>query len=308
MADWPLILVRLALYLVLAGLFGLAAFSFYGLKADERQTALALRPWLTAGAVAALILSLVSIAFMSSAMAGAPVWPVDRAALDALLSGTSVGLAWKVRMAALVIAVVAGWLAAGRAVWLVAATLASGTALATLTWTGHGAMDEGAIGWLHLAADILHLIAAGAWLGALLGLILLVTRAATRIDAAHLLLSHRALHGFSGVGTAVVATITVTGLVNAWLLVGPANVTTLGTTLYGQLLVAKLVLFAAMLGLASLNRFRLTPRFEQSIAAADHQGALTALRGSLALETACAVVIFALVAWVGTLEPPASAM
>ena len=146
------------------------------------------------------------------------------------------------------------------------------------------------------------------WLGALLGLTLLIARPASRIDAAHLILSHRALHGFSGIGTVVVGTIVVTGLVNGWLLVGPANVAALGATLYGELLIAKLVLFAAMLGLASLNRFRLTPRFERSIAAADHQGALAALRGSLALETACAVAILGLVAWLGTLEPPASAM
>jgi copper resistance protein D len=80
----------------------------------------------------------------------------------------------------------------------------------------------------------------------------------------------------------------------------------LGATLYGRLLIAKLVLFAAMLALASLNRFRLTPGFERSIAAADHARALGALRVSLAVETACAVVILALVGWLGTLEPPVS--
>ena len=63
-----------------------------------------------------------------------------------------------------------------------------------------------------------------------------------------------------------------------------------------------------MLGLASLNRLRLTPRFEASLAAGDHRDALGALRRSLAVETACIVAIMALVAWLGTLEPPASAM
>jgi putative copper resistance protein D len=79
-----------------------------------------------------------------------------------------------------------------------------------------------------------------------------------------------------------------------------------GSSLYGQLLFAKLALFAAMLGLAALNRFRLTPRFEASIAAADHRGALGALRASLRVETTCIVAILALVAWLGTLEPPAA--
>lgn len=117
---------------------------------------------------------------------------------------------------------------------------------------------------------------------------------------------HRALHGFGTVGTIVVTTLVVTGPINAWLLVGPGNVSTLGTTLYGRLLLAKLALFVAMLGLAALNRFWLTPRFEASIAAVDHRGALGALRRSLAVETASITTILTLVAWFGMLEPPAS--
>lgn len=198
--------------------------------------------------------------------------------------------------------------AAGRGVWLGGVALCSAVALGTLAWTGHGAMDEGAIGWVHLAADILHLLASGAWVGALVGLILLVFRSAARVDAAHLSLTHRALHGFGTVGTIVVGTIVLTGLANAWVLVGIGNVATLATTLYGQLLLAKLALFAAMLGLASVNRFRLTLAFERSIASGDHDEALGALRASLAVETTCVVAILGLIAWLGTLAPPASAM
>ena len=185
---------------------------------------------------------------------------------------------------------------------------AAGVAMASLAWTGHGAMDEGRAGWLHLVADILHLIAAGAWVGALLGLVLLLARPAERVDSDHLRLTHRALHGFGTVGTVVVATIVLTGLINSWLLVGPDNVLTLGTNLYGRLLLIKLALFGAMLGLASLNRFRLTPQFERSIAADDHHRALSSLRVSLGVETASVVVILAIVAWLGTLAPPASGM
>ena len=223
-----------------------------------------------------------------------------------LLTDTATGTAWKVRMVALAVAMIGPLLADGRAVLLGLVALASGVALATLAWTGHGAAGEGAVGWAHLLADIAHLLAAGAWVGALVGLVLLVSRPARHVDAAHLALTHRALHRFGLVGTVVVGTIVATGLVSAWVLVGPGNALDLGATPYGRLLLAKLALFAAMLGLASLNRFRLTPAFERSIAAADHRGALGTLRASLAVETACAVVILALVAWLGTLEPPAS--
>ena len=306
--DWPLIAVRLALYLALSGLFGLSAFSLYGLHAGERSNALPLRPWLVGSGLAALLLSGIALALLAAAMAGAPAWPIDREAIGMLLTGTATGTAWQARMVALVVASVVALIAAGRAVRLGVVALSAGIALATLAWTGHGAMDDGARGWVHLLADILHLLAAGAWVGALLGLTLLVTRPADRVDAAHLRLTHRALHGFGLVGTIVVGAIVVTGLANGWLLVGLGNLPNLPFTLYGQLLLAKLALFGAMLGLASLNRFRLTPAFERSIAASNHRGAIGALRRSLAIETTCAVTVLALVAWLGTLEPPASAM
>lgn len=300
-----MIAVRFALYAVLGSLFGLSVFGLYAMRTNERGDALALTPWLVVLALLGLVLSAVQLALLAASMAGTPAWPVDRKVVGMLLSGSSLGAAWKARMAALLVAGLAA-VAAGRAASLGVVAVAAGVALSSLAWTGHGAAGEGAPGWAHLIADLLHLLASGAWVGALLGLVLLVTRPAGRIDAAHLALTHRALHGFVLVGTIVVGAIVATGLVNSWMLVGPGNVADLGATLYGRLLVAKLLAFAAMLGLASLNRFRLTPAFEHSIAAADHAGALGALRVSLAVEAACAIVILALVGWLGTLEPPAS--
>lgn len=305
--DWPLIAVRFALYVTLSGLFGLSAFSLYGLKAAERADALALRPWLVGSGLLGLLFSGIGLALLAAAMAGSPSWPVDQEAIGMLLSGSATGTAWEARMAALVVASGAALVAAGRAALLGLVTFAAAVALATLAWTGHGAMDEGAVGWVHLGADILHLLAGGAWAGALLGLGLLVARPVGRVDAAHLTLTHRALHGFGMVGTILVGTIVITGVVNAWLLVGLANLPALPATRYGQILIAKLALFGVMLALASLNRFRLTPMFERSIAASDHRGALVALRRSLAAEATCAVTLLAVVAWLGTLEPLASA-
>nr|WP_275402926.1 copper homeostasis membrane protein CopD [Sphingomonas corticis] len=303
-----MIAVRFALYMALSGLFGLSAFSLYGLKVEERADALALRPWLVGSGLLGLLLSSIALVLLAAAMAGAPAWPIDREAIGMLLTGSATGTAWEARMVALIVAVIAALITAGRTAPLGLVALAAGLALATLAWTGHGAMDEGATGWVHLVADILHLLAAGAWVGALLGLTLLVMRPAVRVDVAHLRLTHRALHGFGLVGTVAVGTIVVTGLVNGWLLVGAGNLPRLLTTLYGQLLLAKLALFGTMLGLASLNRFRLTPAFERSVAVGDHRAALAALRRSLAIETSCAVTILALVAWLGMLEPPATAM
>ena len=76
--DWPLIAVRFALYATLSGLFGLSAFSLYGLKARERADALALRPWLVGSGLLGLLFSGIGLALLAAAMAGAPLWPVPR--------------------------------------------------------------------------------------------------------------------------------------------------------------------------------------------------------------------------------------
>jgi putative copper resistance protein D len=302
--DWPLIAVRFGLYLTLAALFGLSAFGLYGLKMSERGTALALRRWLAGSAVIALLLSACWLVLMASSMADVPPWPIDRSAVDAILTSGSIATSWKVRMIAILLASVA----ASRVKWLWTVTLCGAVSLATLAWTGHGAVDEGTSGWIHLGSDVLHLIGSAAWVGALLGLVLLVTRPVSQVDNEHLRLTHRALHGFGRVGTLVVATLVLTGLVNSWFLVGYENVLTLLATPYGQLLVAKILLFGAMLALAALNRFRLTPRFEQAMASDDHVSEMGALRLSLSFETGCVVAILALVAWLGTLAPPVSAV
>ena len=121
-----------------------------------------------------------------------------------------------------------------------------------------------------------------------------------------LLLIHRALRDFFVVGTATVAVLVVTGGINSWVLVGPERLFALFTTSYGWALLAKLAVFAVMLGLAAANRYRLTPASGASLDGGDRHALLPALRRSLLVETGCAVVILALVAWLGLLEPPAS--
>jgi putative copper resistance protein D len=302
--DWPLIAVRFGVYLTLAALFGLSAFGLYGLHRNERGHALALRGWLGASAASAFFLSACWLVLTASSMADVPPWPIDRSAVDAVLASGAIATSWKVRMIALLLAT----LATSRGKWLWIVALCGAVSLATLAWTGHGAVDEGTSGWIHLGSDVLHLIASAAWVGALLGLVLLVTRPISEVDSDYLGMTHRALHGFGRVGSIVVATLVITGLTNSWFLVGYENVPSLLLTPYGQLLSAKLALFGAMLALAALNRFRLTPRFEEAMASHDHVSAMGALRLSLAVEAGCVIAILALVAWLGTLAPPVSAV
>ncbi|WP_061959530.1 copper homeostasis membrane protein CopD, partial [Cupriavidus pauculus] len=175
-----------------------------------------------------------------------------------------------------------------------------GVALSTLAWGGHGAMDDGIRRYIHLASDIAHLMAAGAWVGALLAFVLL-SRPSSATPAKVALLS-RTSNGFAQVGTIVVATLVITGAVNYWLIVGPV-LPELSLNSYGGLLISKLVLFGTMLALAAANRFHLSPRLEHGVRTGDHAVAVRTLRRSLMFETSAATLILALVASLGILSP-----
>lgn len=308
MFDTPMAVLRFALYADLAVVFGVPLFWLYGLRAPERRhLAVPLWPWAAGTALLGAILSAVGVAMLASSMAGVSVADVDRASIDAILWQTSIGTAAIVRVCALIaVVLMTPLIVRFPELGLGAVSISGAIALGSLAWTGHGAMDEGATGLIHLVADIVHLLAAGAWIGAILGLALLLFRRRNLFDDAHLLLSHRALDGFAVTGTTVVTLLVLTGLVNSWILVGPDRVWALATSLYGQLLIVKLVVFAAMIGLAAANRFRLTPRLASQFSSADSGPPIGALRISLLLEATSGLAILAIVAWLGMVEPPIS--
>lgn len=112
----------------------------------------------------------------------------------------------------------------------------------------------------------------------------------------------RVLTGFESAGALIVVTISITGVVNYLFIVGPTLDEVMMTT-YGTLLFLKVLLFAGMIILATLNRFHLSPLLVRSIKEGDHAVAVNALRRSMILEFSVAVVIVCLVAWLGTLSP-----
>ena len=310
MTDQLNIGIRFALYANLMLLFGLPLFERYALKGAERlQNAVlplsALTIWLS---LLGIVLSLLSITAMTAAMMGVPLFAVEFASVRTMMVDTPMGNAWVVRVLALLCAMAAGYWTGGRndRRALASAVFASAIALASLAWTGHGAASEGAAGTGQLVADIIHLLGAGAWLGALAALTIILFQGLGKRGERHLRMTHRLLADFSVAGTIIVALVFGSGLVNSWMLVGPQNLLTLPKTLYGQLLIAKLLLFALMLALAATNRFRLTPAFDAALQAGGTSGAVAKLRKSLALELSIALIILGLVAWLGTLEPPIS--
>jgi putative copper resistance protein D len=305
--DWPIIAVRYGLFVDLGLLFGMALFGLYGMSGADRngRTPIPIRPLLLALAGVGAMLSGLGFGLQAAGMAGTSFTDVDQATLIMLLSGTALGWALLTRLAALSGVLICAPAIARRPVAaLLPASLLSGVAIATLAWSGHGTATEGMAGWIHLLSDILHLLAAAAWLGALFVLLLLVMRDRATADIERVRAIRRVLAGFSTMGTIIVALLVATGLVNGAFLVGADHIQTLPATPYGQLLIAKLILFGAMLGLAALNRFCLTPALEVALDQSRPQTALALLRRSLAVEAGLALLIFGLVAWLGTLAPP----
>ena len=196
-----------------------------------------------------------------------------------------------------------------KTLWGVQAALATAV-IATFAWTGHGAMGSGWPGAIHLGGDVLHLWVAGVWSGALLPLGILILGALRSQQSDD---THAACYGldrFSAIGTVVVATLILSGLINSWFLIGISNWRALFTTTYGMALLIKLGLFALMLVLAAMNRFRLAPRLRHELAddKEDRSTAapLRALKTSVFIETALAVLILSAVGVLGTLAPPIS--
>lgn len=308
MTDWGLIAIRFALYADLMLLVGLAAFPLYSFKRAEREEGafLPLAVILTWLAFAGLIISAFGFALSSAAMMGISLAEIGVPMLLSMASETEQGAAWLVRTASLAAAFVFLIALRRHPSLPYALALACGAvALATLLWSGHAAATEDALGTAHRISDIAHMLAAAIWIGGVAAFGLLLRRHSNEQGATNVVIVARALINFSRVGTAAVATIVLTGIFNGAAIIG-VNVTAFFRSTYGWLLVAKIILFIAMLTLAANNRWKLTPALQESVENEGSTKAIIELRKSLALEALAAAAILALVAWLGTLSPDIS--
>ncbi|HEV2081571.1 MAG TPA: copper homeostasis membrane protein CopD [Brevundimonas sp.] len=255
--------------------------------------------------IAGLVLAVASAfgLFGQTAMMAGSWEAVDAAAIGYVVQSMSLGTAHVVRAGLALLGTTVLLLGGGRrSAALVAAALFAG-ATASFAWSGHGASSQGPAGWIHLMADIVHALAGAVWLGALIGFsLLLLHREANDVHA-----SARSLTGFGTIGTAAVAALAFSGVVNAAFLVGPDGSRLLTSSDWGQLLVAKLALFLLMIWLAAQNRYSLTPRLNQALTEGrDGTEAVHSLRLSVGLELAAGVALLGLVAAMGVQSPPAS--
>jgi copper transport protein len=273
--------VRTVLYL---GLFLGAGGAFFLAVMAPGSTAGAwqIRAFLIAGLAAApLALGLQGVDALGVGLAGL---------LDGRSWSVAVGTSYARTVLAAVLALAAGLVAIGqgggraRRLAGVVALLGTGFALA-LSGHASAAVPQ----WLTRPSVFVHSVAAAFWLGALPPLAALL-RAPGPAGLA-------ALRRFSRAVAVVLVVLATAGVVLAVIQVVEPQA--LGTTRYGQVLLAKLGLVVVLLGLAALNRWRLT-----APALAGDAAASRSLRRSIRAEIAVAAAILAIVALWRFTPPP----
>jgi putative copper resistance protein D len=190
----------------------------------------------------------------------------------------------------------------GGSAWqrILAALLAGGY-MGALAFAGHGEEGLGFERDFHLAADFLHLLAAGLWLGGLIPLALLLTYLQRFREEQWVTAACHAASRFSSLGILAVAILLITGTINVSFLVG--GISSLTDTSYGRLLLLKIALFLAMFSMAAVNRHYLLPRL--CAKAGIDQDLLTTERlvRSTLVETALGLGIIMIVGVLGIMAP-----
>jgi putative copper resistance protein D len=302
--EWVPVSARLLQFAGALSLFGISLFCLYG----YRVAAEASSRWPRIGVLTAA----------STALIGALLWVGAQTAtffpntgffdLESnwiVLTETGFGRATFLREGSLVASIAFALVSPLSKPTYIVQTILGSFIVANFAWVGHGVYDSGLSGLVHTGADVLHLLSAAIWIGALVSLSILMVRSlnsGTENDAQAAL---NGLERFTGIGPATVGLLLITGIVNSWFLVGIAQWRALFTTEYGIVLTIKLIFFAAMLFLAAANRFLLSPRLRASLEAGLSPAlALRKLRRSIGAELLLSLAVLAAVAWLGTREPP----
>jgi putative copper resistance protein D len=318
-SEAPLILIRAVHIAAVMLAFGAGVFAALVWQRPSVAIAAAmprgeLRAWLLRLAIGSLIVALVTwllwLGAVAQGMSGLPLGQaVAPGVLGTVVRRTQFGHLWLARLvlAAAVLVIVLlieRRTATPRTNPIRNPLLMIGFAalLMSIAGAGHAVATQGSQDWLHLGADALHLLAAGAWFGALIPLAWALNRGRCEGSAEWLDIAALATENFSAMGVIAMAVIVATGATNAWFLVGGLHA--LGTTVYGRLLSVKLLLLAAILVLAVINRNVLRPRL---LAHSDPIAAMRSLRRNAVAEVILGGAILLIVGALGVTMPAVGA-
>ena len=311
--------IHLGASLVLAGLFTfLLLVARPALQARKAEGPLALAPFdialLRLAGRSLLVLActaLLGLWVQLAIVTGRPLLQaLEPGTVWSMLSGTQYGRVWLVRLALMTLLGGILWLR-GREQngvdWWALRLEIGGLVLSILVaqaWMGHSATGEGLALAYQVLADGLHLLASGIWLGSLPVLLLFLAWVERADDPQADVIAAEATRRFSVLALASMSLLILSGLANAWQLVGtlPALV---GTT-YGRLLLLKVSLLLPLLAIAALNLLREKPRLLQSViepGRLDTRHSTRRLRRNVSGEIILGGMILLIVGALGVLPP-----
>lgn len=224
-------------------------------------------------AVLGLVATLAGFSVRGAALTGDAAGMVDPEILG-LLWQTSVGTALVTRCIGLLMIIV-GVVLSRHGFWIALA----GGSLCLWSFTQIGHVPDAEFWGLRLLL-LVHLFGIALWIGVLSPLKWLCS------DVEQLPRATQLGHQFGRIAAGFVPVLLVAGGVMAWVLLGDFRA--LVTTGYGQMLLAKLVLVALLLGLAAANKLRFVPQLlARDCTGADH------LKKSVSLEWWIVIAILA---------------
>jgi putative copper resistance protein D len=211
-----------------------------------------LRRWITVCLVAVLLTSAAEFLVRMQEM-GRPPLGGTMAAVPVVLMHTHFGTIWIVRCVALALAVLLS-LARATALRALCLLLTLGIAL-TVSLTSHAA-DWGDLA-PSVAVDWAHMVAAAAWTGGLIGLIIILCRRG-HVWPPDLLggVGRR----FARLAGPCLLIVVLTGTYGAWAQLGA--VSRLWTSAYGRVLLVKLLAVVALVGFGAVNRWCFVARLQ----------------------------------------------
>ncbi|MEO8226482.1 MAG: copper resistance protein CopC [Gemmatimonadota bacterium] len=298
------ITARWLMYAALMALVGVAAFRFAVLGRAQRARPLAngleysaARRAARLGLIAGLLL-LGSLALRlvaqraSMAQANGP----GPALWDVILTRTTWGHAWLVQLGgAIGVALLCVGLARSnrdgespRLAWVAFAVLVIGLSL-TPAFSGH-AIASGRLTVLAVAADGVHVLAAGAWVGTLLAMLVAGLPSAYELESGiRADAMARIVAAFSPIALASAATLLVTGLFAAWLHIG--SFAALWQSGYGRTLLIKLAVLAGVVATGAFNWKWVQPGLAHAGPRGERAAASLRISGRVELAVGALVVL-----------------
>jgi putative copper resistance protein D len=228
-----------------------------------------------------LVATLGWLILQAADLSDAPSFSASLAALPTVLSRTTFGHVLTVQVAVMVALVPCLWLATPVALALSAA------GIVLQAGHSHAAAMDGGLSLL-LAADVVHLLSGGAWLGGLLPLLLFVWWAPPKVGAV-------AARWFSPMGQVCIAGMVLSASYQGWVLVESWQ--GLFGSAYGWVVLSKTALFVVLFGFAVANRYWFGSNLARS-------GAKHMLMRSIALQTCVGVLVLSAAAILSGLAPP----